>query len=70
MKKLDQDIEKNTTEIGHPIMDLESHPQPRGLLKISEDCVDILEAILNHHRGQSLQIDVVNRPEQGKAYRV
>ena len=65
MKKIEQNIEKNPTEIGHPIMDLESSPQPRGLLKMSEDCVDILEAILKHHRGQSLQIDVVNRPEQG-----
>jgi hypothetical protein len=48
--KIDQNIEKNPTEVTHPVLKLDLlEDKPKGLLQISEDCVDILEAILNHH---------------------
>lgn len=46
----DNHLEKNPTSVGHPILTMDpSPPQPTSLLEISEDCVDILEAILKHH---------------------
>ena len=50
--------EKNPTEVGHPVLIMDKPaPQATSLLQISEDCVDVLEAILQHHRGQSLKIE-------------
>jgi hypothetical protein len=52
MKPLDDNkIEKNPTPVGHPILEMDpSPPQPPSLFQVGENCVDLLEAILEYHR--------------------
>ena len=46
----DNKTKKNPVPIGLPSLEINPPPpQDLSLLKIGENCIDILEAILNHH---------------------
>ena len=54
-----EEIEKNPTPVGHPLLEMDPHVKTSpGLFEWSETCVDLLEAILKHHTGRPLRLEV------------
>ena len=60
MNNLEQ-TEKSPVPIEHPLLEANPLAKPSpGLFEWSETCVDLLEAILKHHNGRTLELGIPN----------